>query len=385
MHERVVVLGAGYAGAGAVQSLESALDHDHADIHWLSRTDYHLVLHEAHRAIRDPTVRDSITIPVDRIKSDRTTFQQGEVVGLDSDARTVALADGSSVDYDYLVVGIGSATATYGIPGLAAHAHTLKSLPDAVGIHEAVVEGAGSASHSDPAKVVVGGAGLSGIQAAGEVAELRDTENLPIEVTLVEALSEIFPAGSQAIRETLEDELAAADITVRTDDPITEVEPERIAFDEREPIEYDVMVWTGGITGHDAMSEAGVDADHGRLEADATFQTSDERIFAIGDGALVAQNGDVAPPTAQAAWDAAELVGENVCRAMTGLELQEWEYDGKGTLISVGETAFAADIPGVPVEVFDSIPAKILKKGAAARWIASITSWPRALRAWNDL
>ena len=188
MTDDVVVLGSGYAGAGAIKSLESELGRD-TDITWISDVDYHLVLHESHRCIRDPAIQDKVTIPVEDIKSPSTRFVQGEVVDIDAEGRVITLADDSTVDFDYLLVAIGSRTAFFGIDGLEEHAHTLKSLDDALGIHEDVKKAAREASQSDPAQVVIGGAGLSGIQSAGEVAEFRDDHRAPIDIHLVEGSS----------------------------------------------------------------------------------------------------------------------------------------------------------------------------------------------------
>jgi NADH dehydrogenase len=117
MTDSVVVLGSGYAGAGAVRGLESRLDDD-AALTWISDVDYHLVLHEAHRCIRDPDVQEKVRIPVEEIHGDATTFRQGTVVDIDTDDRTVELADDTAVDYDYLLVALGSRTAFFGIEGL---------------------------------------------------------------------------------------------------------------------------------------------------------------------------------------------------------------------------------------------------------------------------
>ncbi|WP_336329288.1 FAD-dependent oxidoreductase, partial [Haloarcula sp. CGMCC 1.2071] len=115
MTENVVVLGAGYAGAGAIKSLEDELDGvTDVDVTWISETDYHLVLHESHRCIRDPSVQENIAIPVHEIKQPSTSFVQDEVVGIDTDAQEVALADSDTVEYDYLLVGLGSQTAFFG-------------------------------------------------------------------------------------------------------------------------------------------------------------------------------------------------------------------------------------------------------------------------------
>lgn len=383
MSAQVVVLGAGYAGAAAIPQLESQLPT--SDITWISDRDYHLVLHESHRVIRDPSVQEKITIPVEDIKSPRTDFIQGTVVGVDADERTVELDDGQTVEYEYLVVALGSQTPFYGIPGLESYGHTLKSLDDALGIHEAVKDAAKNASRNDPAQVLIGGAGLSGIQSAGEVAEFRDHHQAPIEITLLEALDEIMPGQDPDLQSTVRRMLQERDIDIKVDNPITEVTEEQVHLDEGEPLDYDVVVWTGGVTGRDCMAGSGLEANHNRLTVESTFETSDERVFAIGDCALIEQGDEIAPPTAQAAWQAGDVVAKNVANRMSGAPLETWTYDDKGTLISIGEKSVAHGIDVLPITTFNAYPATFLKKFVAARWIADITSWPRALSAWDSL
>jgi NADH dehydrogenase len=384
MTETVVVLGAGYAGAGAVMSLEDALG-EATDLVWVSDNDYHLVLHESHRCIRDPSVQENVTIPIEAIKSPSTRFIQGEVTGLDCDDREISLTDGSTISYDYALVTLGSQTAYYGIDGLEEHSLTLKSLDDAFAIHDHVKEAAREATDDDPAQVVVGGAGLSGIQTAGEVAEFRDMHHAPIEITLVEALEEIFPGNDPELQGALRKRLLERDIEISTDDPITAADEEVIHFDSDETLAHDVFVWTGGITGRDAMGEANLANEHNRVNAEATFETSDERVFALGDSAIVDQPDGPCPPTAQAAWQAAEVAGENVARALHGQPLTDWTHEDKGTVVSVGDRAVAHDVVNVPINTFGGPAAELLKKGIAARWIRDVGGTARAARAWSDL
>ncbi|WP_137287108.1 NAD(P)/FAD-dependent oxidoreductase [Halorussus salinisoli] len=385
MTEKVVVLGAGYAGAGAVQRLEDELEHADAELTWISEHNYHLVLHEAHRVIRDPSVEDDITIPVGDIASPSTDFVQARVEAVDTDDQTVELDGDEPVDYDYLLVALGSQTAYYGIPGMEENALTLKGLDDAREIHEQVKQAASQASRNDPAQVVIGGAGLSGIQSAGEVAEFRDEHRAPIDIYLVEALEEIMPGQDSELQGTVRRHLEEADVEILTDDPITEATEDAIEFDEGDPLDYDVFVWTGGITGQDALDDCNLDNEHNRVTCESDFQTSDEHVFAIGDSAIVDQGDDPAPPTAQAAWQAAEVAGQNIARAINDQPLKTWTYDDKGTLVSVGETAVAHDVDMIPIRTFNSYPARFLKKATAARWIADVSSLPRALKAWDSL
>jgi NADH dehydrogenase len=388
MTEHVVVLGSGYAGAGAIKSLESALDGE-ADVTWVSDHDYHLVLHESHRCIKDPSVQEKISIPVEDIKTPSTRFVESAVEDIDTDERVVELADADDVSYDYLVVGIGSRTAFFGIDGLREHSHTLKGLDDALGIHEDITEQVQTATADDPLQVVIGGAGLSGIQTAGEVAELRAENNYPIDIHLVEGLDEVLPNSDPDLQGALRDRLEARDVNIMCGDFIGEVDEETVYIGDDQELDYDVLVWTGGITGQEAAEDCSVEKDDrsNRLHAEQDFQTNDERVFALGDCALVDQPGeDPAPPTAQAAWQAAEVVGKNVAREIRGQPLKKWKYKDKGTVVSVGESAVAHDVFIVPlVDTFGGFPAKFLKKAIAARWIKDVDGFGRAVSAWSDM
>jgi NADH dehydrogenase len=387
MTDDVVVLGSGYAGAGAIKSLESEVGKD-ADITWISDVDYHLVLHESHRCIRDPSIQEKVKIPIEDIKSPSTRFVQGEVTDIDTDDRTIGLADDSEVDYDYLLVALGSQTAFFGIDGLEEHAHTLKGLDDALGIHEAVKEAAREASQSDPAQVVVGGAGLSGIQSAGEIAEFRDDHRAPIDIHLVEGLDEIFPGNDPQVQGALRKRLEALDVNIMTGEFIGEVDEETVYIGDETELDYDVLLWTGGITGQDAVTDVDIEKDerNHRINTGMNFQTEDERVFAIGDCALIDQPGEnPAPPTAEAAWEAADHVGKNMARAMRGQPLDDWTFKSKGTAISVGEDAVAHDVRFMPMETFGGFLARNLKKAIAARWISSVTGPGRAMKAWPDM
>ena len=387
MTDKVVVLGAGYAGAGAIKSLEDELNGD-AEITWVSETDYHLVLHESHRCIRDPSVQDKVAIPVHEIKAPTTEFVQATVTGIDTDDRTVALDGSEDIEYDYLLVGLGSQTAFFGIDGLEEYAHTLKSLDDALGIHDAIQTAAREGSQSDPAQVVVGGAGLSGIQTCGEIAEFRDNHRAPIDIHLVEGLDEIFPGNDPELQGALRKRLEERDVNIMCGDFIGEVDDETVYIGDDEELDYDVLVWTGGITGRDCVRDVDLEKDdrNHRINSEGDFQTTDERVFAIGDCALIEQPGDQpAPPTAQAAWTAAEVAGENLARAVRGQPLTTWTYKDKGTAISIGEEAVAHDVMGMPIDTFGGIPAKVLKKGIAVRWINDVAGLGRAVKAWPDM
>ena len=389
MTDDIVVLGSGYAGTGAVKRLERELNGE-ADITWVSDVDHHLVLHESHRVIRNPDLRDKITFSCEELKAPSTRFIHARVESLDTNGRVIELADGSTVDYDYVLVAFGSQTAFFGIDGLEEHSLTLKSLQDALDIHDAVREAATEATKEDPAQVVVGGAGLSGIQSAGEIAEFRDKHRAPIEIHLVEGLDNVFPNNDPVVQAKLAKLLNEANVNVMTGEFIGEVDADTVYIGDDTELDYDVLLWTGGITGQDAAEtiEVGQDERSHRIHTERDFRTNDDRVFAIGDAALIDQPDDTpAPPTAQAAWQAAEVAGLNLARAARGQSLETWTHDDKGTLVSVGDKAVAHNVVGVRevIDTFGGPAAELLKKTVAARWINDVAGVGAAARAFPDM
>jgi len=406
MTVEIVVLGAGYGGAAAIDSLEGELgDNEDVSLTWISNEDYHFLLHESHRLIREASVREEITVPIEEIITEETNFVQGEVTDIDVDDRTIGLAADSSIEYDLLVVCLGSKTAFFGIDGLEEHALTLKSLEDAMAISERIRAAADDATEGEPAQVLVGGAGLTGIQTAGEIAAYRSEADAPIDVYLIERSETIFPGHDHEFQGAIRNKLEDHDVDIRTNTVISAVDDSTVELESGDEMDYDVLIWAGGITGQDALGSADLPKDHNRVYTGATLETDDDRVFALGDTALMDQDeqesplseeaiweaivdpdvGNQAPPTAEAAMEAGEVLGENVARKLRGEELIHWTYTDKGTLVSVGDEAIAHGVLGVPINTFSGPAARTLKKAISARWLAKISGPRRVLRAWSDM
>jgi NADH dehydrogenase len=205
---RVVVLGAGYAGLTLARRLESTLP-ETADIVVVDESDTHLVQHEVHRVIRRPAVADAITVPLDEVL-DRATIRTARVEGIDRDGRRVRLDDGS-LEYDYAAVCLGAETAFYDLPGVEEHGLPLKRLDHAHRIRDTFLD----ACEVD-GRAVVGGAGLSGVQVAGELAALAAERDADVDVTVLERLGSVAPAFPEAFRSAVRDALETAGVAVRT-------------------------------------------------------------------------------------------------------------------------------------------------------------------------
>jgi len=158
--------------------------------------------------------------------------------------------------------------------------------------------------------------------------------------------------------------------------------------EEPEELSYDVLIWTGGITGQPELENVEVEKDErsNRVHAGSDFTTSDDRVFAIGDTALVEQgDDDVAPPTAQAAWQAAEVAGENLARARPRRAPPVVGTHGQGDRRLGRRGRGRPRRDGDADQDVRRHPAKLLKKSIAVRWIAKISSTGRGVSAFGDM
>ena len=368
----VVVLGAGYAGVTLTRKLEASLPAA-ADITLVDETDTHLVQHEVHRAIRRPSITDSIEVPLESL-FERCDVVTARIEDVDPDANRVVLDSGETLDYDYAGLCLGAETAYYDLPGVDEYGLPLKSVDDAETIREQALA---AIDADEDARFVVGGAGLSGVQVAGELATLAEEEDAAdrIEVVVLEQLDSVAPAFHEAFQAAIADQLAARGVEVRTETAVSEATDSTIET-RHEPtgtersIDYDLFVWTGGIGGAAAMA-----GDRPIVRADLRLTDS---TFALGDAARVIDaDGEAVPASASAAIRAAPVAASNISRLVgwelgdrAGFEprLEPFRFDVPGWIVSVGDGAVAQVGP----KVVTGKPAKALKASVGAGYLTSV-------------
>jgi NADH dehydrogenase len=393
---RVAVLGAGYAGLTLARQLEDGLPD--AEVVVVDENPDHLLLHELHRVIRRPSVLDAITVPLEDAL-DRATVRTARVESVDADARRVELVDpvggaephrvdGTDGDgerererreltYDYAGICLGSETAFYDIPGLEEQGTPLKRIAHAERIRSDFLDLCETGG-----RAVVGGAGLSGIQVAGELHALAVEEGVrrDVEVVLVEQLPEIasnFPAN---FRSAVREELADRNVEIRTDTAVTEATADDLELnDGDERLAYDQLVWTGGIRGPNATGGE-------RLGVRGDLRVTRET-FAVGDAArAVDADGQPVPASASAAIREARTVADNVRRLAEHdragdpdafePRLEPYRFDVPGWIVSVGDGAVAQLGP----TVLTGSAAKAMKATVGAGHLSSVGAIEKAAR-----
>ncbi|WP_276300848.1 NAD(P)/FAD-dependent oxidoreductase [Halorussus lipolyticus] len=368
---RIAVLGAGYAGLTLARKLEGTVPDD-VEILVVERTGSHLVQHELHRVVRRPSLADEIEVDLEDVL-DRATVRQAEVADVDPDENVVTLSSGETIDYDYAGVCLGAETAFYDLPGVEDHATPLKTLDHAERIRAEFLDALDSADAGDsPANVVVGGAGLSGVQVAGELAAFAREEDAEerVTITLLEQLDSVAPAFPENFQEAVRDQLEARDVEVRTGTAVSSASASAIELETGNEIAYDQFVWTGGIRGPSALGGERPAVKNTLLLGDGTF--------VVGDSARVVDaDGEPVPASAQAAVREARVVARNIASLaeydregddLFEPRLEPFAFDSPGWLVSVGDGAVAQIGP----KVLTGRPAKALKTTVGAGYLSSV-------------
>ncbi len=393
---RVAVLGAGYAGVEAARRLESRLP-DEAEIVVVDEDGRHLVQHEVHRVVRRPSIADVIEFDAADLLS-RATVRHARVVDLDPDEGVAVLEPSAAADepeadesdppgagtddadrerfaFDYGVATLGSETAFYDLPGVRDRATPLKSVADAESIRETFL----ALSSGD--RVVVGGAGLSGVQLAGELAALADERDLDREVLVLEMADSVAPSFPARFQSAVRDALADAGVEVRTGWRVESADEAAVETD-RGTVEYDQFAWTGGIRGDDALA-----GDRPVVNRDLRLG---ERTFGAGDAVRVVDvDGEPVPAAAQTAIRQAPVAAENVARLVDherdgggGFRprLDSYTYESLGWVVSIGDDAVAQIGP----TVLRGVPAAAAKTVVGAGYLSKVGAISRAVNLVNE-
>lgn len=356
----VVVLGAGYAGIAATLDLELSLPSS-VDITLVDERETHLVQHLVHRVVRKPALADRLEIPLDELL-DRADHKQAHVTGYEPDEGVVECAEGS-LSFDVGLVCLGAETAFYGIPGVREHATPLKRLDHARQIREAF-EGV-----PNDGRVVVCGAGLSGVQIAGELTAMADAREESPDVLLLEQQDTVVPAFGTQFQTAVAEELRTQGVTVRTGTTVTGATAETVELERGGQIEHDQLVWTGGITGGKELGES-------RPQVRSTLRLG-ERTFGAGDAVSVTDDdGQSVPASAQTAVRQADVAATNATKLIShqaggdGFEprLDRYRYEGLGWVVSVGDGTVAS----VGGSVVRGSAAKAVKTTVAAGYLGRL-------------
>jgi NADH:ubiquinone reductase (H+-translocating) len=362
---QIVVAGAGYAGLHVALRLASKLrNNPKMELTLVDRHDYHQVITELPRVAGGTRAADAVRIPLQDMLATRVRFVLTEINGFDLAGRRLLTAAGP-IGWTRLVLALGSRPNDFAIPGLAQRTLSLYSASDAERVWAAASNALDdAAAAADPeqqrrlATVVVGGGGATGVELAGELAEMlpqvADRHGLASDrpaVQLVEAGPTILAGSSPQLIDKATRFLADLGVQVRTNAAIAAATEEGFRLKDGQLVEGGVFVWAGGVKAPELVADSGLPTGHnGRVKVDQYLRVLDHpEIYVAGDLASVVdpRTGHVLPALAQVALEEGETVARNLDAELNGRPLEAFTFHDKGFVVSVGTRRGVADIAGI--------------------------------------
>lgn len=324
---RVVVAGAGFAGINVAKRLESD-----CDVTLVAPTDRFVYLPLIHEVLSETTLPGDVTKKLNDILP-RTKLVHGRAAKVEE--FELVTAAGERIPFDDLVVAVGAEPNDFGVPGVQEHALSFYSVGDALRAN-ATLKVKATEVRDRPLRVVVIGASFTGVEVAGEAAELLDKLDVAHEILLLDALPEIFPRQGAEFRQAVYEGTERLGLEVRTGQKIVQVLPDEVRVaGEDGPIAVpaDVIFWCAGVR---PKRIEGVNPN----VRDTLQSVARDHIWLVGDSADFPREAGV-PKLAQTAEQQAKLCAYNILNPETP---KRYDAAVKGLILAIGERFAVAEV-----------------------------------------
>ena len=386
--KRILVLGGGFAGIGCTQKLESYFKHDQdIELVLISEDNFLLFTPMLPQVASGMIETRHIIIPI-RTICKKTTFYEGRIKNIDPYGKYVTLYGtnekrGISLEYDYLVVALGSQTNFFGNQSVENHAYTVKSLNDAVVLRNRVIDMLEQAENeTDPILLqslltfVIVGAGFAGIETAGEIHDFLfdakkhypNISEKDIRVIVLEALPIVLPGFSDKLAKFTKDKLIQRGIEIKLNTMVVSFDGSEVLIKDAvsdnktgilpvdlHSIQTKTLIWTAGVTPVDTIKNSLFKTDRGKVIVNEYLEVPEfPGVFVIGDCSLTInpQTNKPYPPTAQNAEAEAKFAAYNLYATIKGKVKKKIDYMSKGQMAIIGKRTAIAQIYGMNIYGF---------------------------------
>ena len=400
---RIVIVGGGFAGVGATQQLEKLISQDERfDVTLLSESNYLLFTPMLPEVASSALLAQHISTPV-RAACPNTRFLRATLNAIDIQNSEIRVLPGvglpaETVEYDQLVLALGSVPYYFDLNGIAEHAFSLKTLDDASRLRNHVLTMLERADvEPDPEKkarqltfVVVGG-GFAGAEVIAELFDLAhgvlhyypDIDGKELRFLLIHSREQILPELSQRLGEYSLNKLRERGIEFMLGTRASEATAHALILDGGSRIETNTIIWTAGNRANPLIGTIPCELNaRGAVSVDRFMQVKGlENVWAIGDCAdLKDPQGRSYPQTAQHALRQGKLLAENIVAAVTGDRLKEFSYRSAGMFVALGHRTGAAEVMGRP---FSGLLAWILWRGLYLSKLPGLEKKVRVFLDWT--
>ena len=342
---KVVILGAGFGGLNAARALAGK-----AEVTVVDRHNFQTFLPLLYQVSTAGLAADHVVHPVrGALRKTNVKFRMGSPISIDHRNKSVKLDSSEVLEFDHLIVAMGSVTADFGVPGVVEHGLGMKSVHEAITIRAEVMRRFQDlARFEDETRlsIAVVGGGPTGVEMAGALAELKrgplhnDLAHAAehIDIYLIEAGPRILPMFSEKLSGRATRDLQKLGVHVRTSTAVREIKSRQIILKEGDQIPAEVTIWAAGVKGEPTASNLNLPIVGSRIAAGKTLQVENyPHIWAIGDvsGALD-PNGRFYPMVAPVAMQQGKFVAQQILDLAAGKTLKEFKYKDKGSMATIG-------------------------------------------------
>lgn len=370
---RVLILGGGFSGLYAALEFERRKHSDIA-VTLVNRDNFFLftpMLHEIAASDLDIT---NIVNPVRKMLR-HVDFFAGDVESIDLEKRAVVVSHGfdhhtHTLEYDHLVLALGSITNFFQLPGLEARALTMKSLGDAIQLRNRLIAHLEEADTECAAKerealltFVVAGGGFAGVETIASINDfLHDV--LPfypllkpemLRVVLVHPGDYILPELGEDLGRYADEKLRERGVEVRCKTRVSGVTRREVHLNDGTQLTSFTLIWTAGASPNPTIDLLDCPKERGRLKVNQFLSVGTRPgVWAVGDCALVPDltTGQFCPPTAQHAVREGKVLAHNILAEIRGTTKKPFKFRTLGQLASIGRRTGVAQILGLKFSGF---------------------------------
>jgi NADH:ubiquinone reductase (H+-translocating) len=370
---RVIIIGGGFGGVTVAQHLERKLSSE-IEIVLISSENHFVFTPMLAEAVGRSISPDHVVV-VGRQMVRRTIWLTAQVTDIDLQSKRVSYrgAGGESalLTYDHLVLACGSVVNMNMVPGLAAYAYPLKTLGDAIYLgNDLIMRAEEAAVETDSLRrrrlltVVIIGGGFSGVEVAGEIAEVAEEtrrfyptlkDERP-RIILLQRGDYLIPELNAPSLSTFAcDKLRQAGVDVRLNLSAQEITAAGVRLTSGELIEAATVVSTVGTAPNPLIEKLGLPLERGRLGTNPDMSVKGtDNLWAVGDCAIIPNAFDQkpSPPTAQFALRQAKQLAANLLRTFRGQPTKPFSFKVLGMLASLGNRRAVAEILGIRISGF---------------------------------
>lgn len=355
---RVVIIGAGFGGLTAAKAMSKS-----ADVTLVDRHNFQTFLPLLYQVATAGLAADHVAYPIrGALRNSGVKFRMGSPLSIDHKNKSVKLDSSEVLEFDHLVVALGSATADFGVKGVIENALGMKSVHEAIGIRAEVMrrfEDLCRFEDQTRLSLTVVGGGPTGVEMAGALAELKrgplknDEANAAkhIDISLIEAGPRILPSFSEKLSARAKKDLEKLGVKVLLNSAVQEVKPRQILMQDGEAIPSEVTIWAAGVKGEPTGALLNLPLEGTRISVEQNLRVSHyPHIWAIGDiSGAKGVDGRFLPMVASVAMQQGRWVAKQIMRANRGQTLQDFKYFDKGSMATIGRHKAVVQFKGIQI------------------------------------